>query len=277
VPRDRNGGYAGAVSRALPEALQVADRWHLLENASAAFLAAVRRQMPAIHRAVGATVLDPGLLTAAERLQYEGFQRRKQINRMVRHMADEGIPIKRIVRTTGFSRGLIRRIIRGEREDVFRVRQNSLTPWLPLLERQWAAGCRNGAQLWRRLRAAGFGGSLRVVGEWATRQRRVETAGPSGSGMCLPARRIAQFMTSARQHLSKAEAVLVARIEAALLDATLVVQLHERARRPGNTNVQVRLRSPGSHWDPRDFVKAAPGTRYFTVTKVAWTSGRIGI
>ncbi len=228
VARDRNGGYAGAVTRALPEALQVADRWHLLENASAAFLAAVRRQMPAIHRAVGATALDPGLLTAAERLQYEGFQRRQQINRMVRHMADDGIPIKRIVRTTGFSRGLIRRIIRGEREDVFRVRQNSLTPWLPLLERQWAAGCRNGAQLWRRLRAAGFGGSLRVVGEWATRQRRAETAKPFGSGKCPPACRIAQFMTSARYHLSKADAVLVARIEVALPALAIARQLTDR-------------------------------------------------
>lgn len=69
VARDRNGGYGGAVSRALPYALQVTDRWHLLENASAAFLSAVRREMPAIRRTVGATALDPILLTAAERLQ----------------------------------------------------------------------------------------------------------------------------------------------------------------------------------------------------------------
>ena len=41
VARDRNGGYGGAVSRALPKAVQVADRWHLLENVSTAFLAAV--------------------------------------------------------------------------------------------------------------------------------------------------------------------------------------------------------------------------------------------
>lgn len=44
VARDRNGGYGGAVSRALPRAVQVADRWHLLENASQAFLAAVQRE-----------------------------------------------------------------------------------------------------------------------------------------------------------------------------------------------------------------------------------------
>ena len=216
VARDRNGGYGGAVARALPRAVQVADRWHLLENASAAFLAAVQRSLPVLRKAIGAQTLDPRLLTAAERLQYNGFRRRQETNAMVRRMASEGLPIKRIVRMTGLSRKLVRQILRGEREDIFRIRESSLTPWLPRLERDWAGGCRNGAELWRRLRADGFRGSLRVVGEWATRQRRAMQAMPSGPGKSPPARRIARLMTLGRDHLSKADAVLVARIEAAL-------------------------------------------------------------
>ncbi|MEH2483647.1 SH3-like domain-containing protein [Nitrobacteraceae bacterium AZCC 2146] len=43
VSRDRGGGYGEAVAKALPDAIQVADRWHLMENASAAFLNAVPR------------------------------------------------------------------------------------------------------------------------------------------------------------------------------------------------------------------------------------------
>jgi transposase len=38
VARDRGGGYGLAVQKALPKAVQVADRWHLIENASQAFL-----------------------------------------------------------------------------------------------------------------------------------------------------------------------------------------------------------------------------------------------
>src|ERR1700740_9982 len=57
--RDRGGGYGEAAARALPNAVQVADRWHLMENASAAFLKAVRRSMRAIRTAIGATTLNP--------------------------------------------------------------------------------------------------------------------------------------------------------------------------------------------------------------------------
>ncbi len=43
--RDRGGDYGQAATRAAPQAMQVADRWHLMQNASAAFLDAVRRSM----------------------------------------------------------------------------------------------------------------------------------------------------------------------------------------------------------------------------------------
>ena len=176
VSRDRGGGYGEAVARALPDATQVADRWHLMENASTAFLDAVRKSMRAIRVAVGATVIDPKLLTSAERLQYEGYLRREDTTAAILALAKDGEPIKRIVKRTGHSRKLVRQVIRGERTDVFRTRQSSLDVHLPWLDEQWGAGCRNGAELWRGLKARGFRGSLRVVGEWTTRRARAETA-----------------------------------------------------------------------------------------------------
>lgn len=41
----------------------------------------------------------------------------------------------------------MRQVIRGERHDVFRTRESSLDQHLPWLDDQWAAGCRNGAEL----------------------------------------------------------------------------------------------------------------------------------
>ena len=44
-----------------------------MENGSRAFLDAVRKSMRQIRSAIGATAIDPKLLTEAERLQYEGY------------------------------------------------------------------------------------------------------------------------------------------------------------------------------------------------------------
>ena len=98
VSRDRGGGYGEAAAKALPDAVQVADRWHLMENASAAFLNAVRRSMQVIRTAIGATTINPKLLTCAERLQYEGYLWRKQTNAAIMALVGDAAPLKEIIR-----------------------------------------------------------------------------------------------------------------------------------------------------------------------------------
>jgi len=126
VSRDRGGGYGEAAAKALPDAIQVADRWHLMENASAAFLDAVRRSMRVIRTAIGATTINPELLTCAERLQYQGYLRRKETKAAIMALVRDGVPLKEIVRRTGHSRKLVRQVSRGESTDIFRTRQSTL-------------------------------------------------------------------------------------------------------------------------------------------------------
>lgn len=235
VARDRGGGYGEAAAKALPHAVQVADRWHLMENASRAFLDAVRKSMRQTRTVIGATTIDPALLTAAERLQYEGYLRREETNAAILALSKNGIPIKQIVRQTGHSRKLVRQVIRGERTDVFRTRQSSLDLHLPWLDDQWASGCRNGAELWRRLKSRGFRGSLRVISEWATRRRRAERADARNLQRIPSARTIARLMTVGRDVLTKAETVTVAAIEAGvptLVEAReIIAEFHLMIRR----------------------------------------------
>ena len=213
VARDRGGGYGLAAQKALPKAVQVADRWHLMENASQAFLDAVRKSMRQIRTAIGATTINPALLTAAEKLQYEGYLRREETNAAILAMAKDGATIKEIVRSTGYSRGLVRKVLRGQRSDIFRVRSSSLEPYLPWLDEQWAAGRRNGSELWRSLKQQGFRGCLRVVNEWSGRRRRSEKMDASAISRTPSARTIARLMTNGRDQLSKAETVTVVAIE----------------------------------------------------------------
>jgi transposase len=192
ICRDRGPGYVAAANEAAPQARQVADRWHLFENASAAFLAAVRSEMPCLRRALAPSgPVDPATLTRAERLQWDGAQIRETLNRQILDLAGQGVPIRAMARTTGVSRQTIRKILRGQRHDTFRNRQSSLDPWSLALEAEWNAGCRVGAELWRRLKASCFAGSLRVVSEWTTRRRRDEklghAAGASMSARTTPA------------------------------------------------------------------------------------------
>lgn len=240
VARDRGGGYAQAAARALPHAEQVADRWHLMENASHAFLDAVRKSMRQVRMAVGTATVNPKLLTAAERLQYEGYLRREEANAVIRGLVGEGVPIKEIVRRTGHSRKLVRSVVRGQRTDIFRVRQTSLEPHQPWLEAQWDAGWRNGAELWRQLRLAGYGGGLRVVTEWATRRRRAEKV-ENGLGHAPAARTIVRLLTLERNNLTKAQTMTVAAIEERLPDLVeardVVESFHEMLRRKSNDDL----------------------------------------
>lgn len=202
-----------AAAAALPHAGQVADRWHLMENASNAFLDAVRKSMRQIRAAIGAATINPALLTAAERIQYEGYLRREDTNSAILGLAKQGVTIKEIVRRTGHSRGLVRKVLRGQHSDVFRVRESSLELYLPWLDAQWAAGERNATELRRRLKAQGFRGCRRVAAEWATRRRRADQVGGGALSRAPSARTIARLTTIGRDNLSKSETVTVAAIE----------------------------------------------------------------
>ena len=126
-------------------------------------------------------------------------------------------------------------MLRKSKRTVFQSGFAGAVSILPWLDDQWAAGCRNGAELWRRLTERGFRGSLRVISEWATRRRRAEKADAQNLQRIPSARTIARLMTIGRDVLTKAETVTVAAIEAGvpnLVDAReIIAEFHLIIRR----------------------------------------------
>jgi transposase len=204
ISRDRGGTYADAARRGAPGAVQVSDRWHLLENCSHALLDAVRRRRAEVRAAAweGAaqTETAPALplpMTSAERRHWDRWLRQRDTYDEVVRLRREGLPIKEIVRRLGIGRNTARRWLRGATPDPFRPRRSMLELHRAMLERRWAEGRHNGAQLWRELRDAGFRGGLRVVTEWATRQRLAGHPGRLGSSFAVPPiRRVARMLTA---------------------------------------------------------------------------------
>ena len=207
VSRDRDGDYGRAATEGASQAIQVADRWHLMENASAAFLEAVRRSMPPIRQALGSTVIKTALLTCAERIQYDGFVRQQAIKALAARVSRWSLPGKRPAAANWCAACCAAAMATCSAV--------GRTHWAPPCPGSRPNGTRTAttAQSWRRMRAGGFGGGLRVVTEWATRRRRGEKAGRIMSRTVPPARQVSRMMTIDREHSSKADAITVAAIE----------------------------------------------------------------
>jgi hypothetical protein len=111
------------------------DRWRVCWRTPAA----LSRRCAQADRRIRAAIINPDLLTTAERIQYEGYPRRERTNAAILTRRSRR-PIKEIVRETGHSPGLACRALRGQRSDVFRARQNCWSPILPESTRNGGSG-----------------------------------------------------------------------------------------------------------------------------------------
>jgi transposase len=104
-------------------------------------------------------------------------------------------------------------------------------PYVALLERRWAEGCRNGAQLWRETREAGFRGGQRVVTEWVTRQRLASQPERAASALAAPSRqRLALLLTGDPADWTSEERLYLERLFSLSPE---IATLHDLAQRFG--------------------------------------------
>ncbi|WP_429641972.1 ISL3 family transposase [Skermanella aerolata] len=198
VARDRAGAYADGVRTGAPEAIQVADRFHLLRNLGDAVGTALNRHHRDIRAAAKAATalqtLTPGILEPALPAPPPQPLRRSQQRSLDKQAArqarfDEVVALdakgwsrSRIARTLGLDRGTVHDWLKAGRLPSWQQPSGDSTVEVhgDYLRRRWDEGCHNGVRLWRELRERGFTGGASTVRDWL-RRLRAATPQPAGS------------------------------------------------------------------------------------------------
>ena len=226
VARDRAGAYADGVRQGAPDAVQVADRWHLLRNLGEAVRAVVDRHHAAIGRAAeqvsrrlanaaAASQVEPDRPrpSAAARHSQASYARRHARYEDAARLRAAGVSISRIAAQLGAERTTIRHWLRIGGAPRWRKppRASVLAPFHDRLERRWAEGCRNAALLWRELVQLGFPGRPGLVRAWAGQRRHGEPRAIAGqAGMqSLSARHVARLLMSDADALPNSQQAFV--------------------------------------------------------------------
>lgn len=178
VSRDRAGAYVEGTRTGAPQAQQVADRFHLLQNLVDALQRLLLRHHKSLTEAskqvrVPATIekatsTPPPAIEGVERrptTQEQQRQQRKERRHarfeQVQEWHRQGVSIHQIARNLKMHRRTVRQLIRAtelpERSPP-RRHPSQLDRYQDYLRERWEAGCHNAAQLYRELKEQGFTG-----------------------------------------------------------------------------------------------------------------------
>ncbi len=173
ISRDRASLYAQAATNAAPQAVQVADRWHLLHNMTEALMEALGPHHGLLNEAALAAVqveatpqpaqqedAPAAPVTRARQRQQQNRQRRLERYDLAMKKARDGLSQREIARQCGLSRKTIRRYLKADQfpERKRGLRHSSVEAHRDFIEQRWQQGCHNAAQLWRELQTRGFAG-----------------------------------------------------------------------------------------------------------------------
>jgi transposase len=158
VSRDRCGLYAQGARQGAPQARQVADRFHLLQN----LRASIEQQMTNVSRFAGRSLLPPAPGERRDVARQGRREARKEMFDRVQNLHIVGKSIRDISEETGLSR---RTVTKWVQSGVLHDRRPApLKPSSPsyfrdFLLRQWEAGNRLGRHLFHDIKQRGYTGS----------------------------------------------------------------------------------------------------------------------
>jgi len=172
ISRDRAGLYADGANRGAPQAIQVADRFHLLCNLTSAVERVLEQKRGVLAKAVPPTPPEPtpasppegsppAAKTKSEQASEERRQRRLERYNEVVALHKQGMSQIEISCTLHLERKTIRRFLRaGQFPERAKPRRKppGVHAFQEYLTRRWAEGCHNATKLWHEIQAQGYAG-----------------------------------------------------------------------------------------------------------------------
>jgi len=214
ICRDRAGAYAEGARDGAPDAIQVADRWHLWHNLGEYAEKAVAAHRSCLTRPAGAPQdgsggpASPGQGTPPAEPEglrdVCGRERRLVTRTRDRHAAIHGLLAagnseREAARILGLSRGTVHRFAAApsaaELLGKATSRQTKLDRYKPFLRQRWNEGITSAVALHAELQAKGWQGSVQAVERYVRPFRAMTTAPPPGP--VIPAtRQITRWLLS---------------------------------------------------------------------------------
>lgn len=245
IARDRGGAYAEGARAGAPEAVQVADRWHLLHNLAdalgevlagehAALREAAQSPPPATAEAgcpapAAASPDPPSARDRRSRREREqsaqARERRLALYHELRQRHQEGLTARQIAVHLGISRTTASKYLKSETFPERKARATppgSVAPYAEYLRRRWDEGCHNTKQLWRELREQGYTGQPVAVWRFTLRWRDRDADAPGGGKRTrdgsVPAhpapRAVVWWLLGTRETLTEEQAAFLERLKA---------------------------------------------------------------
>ena len=202
--RDRSNIYREALAKGAPEAIQIADRWHLMRNLAQTIEEFLLRKGPALREAAapeaapedksdgafGSGPIMPNRPRTHDRRIEEAARKRHErlvrqwenIRRLYLAKAD----LRHICRVLGVSARTAYRykdLTEPPPRRSHGRRRSVLDPYVPYLLERWGEGCRNGKRLYREIRGRGYANSEETCARFIAQLRRAEARGQPPSSV----------------------------------------------------------------------------------------------
>jgi transposase len=172
VSRDRGSEYASAASRGAPQAIQVADRFHVAKNLSEAvadLLARVLTELKDSPQAEAQGSVEEWRPAAGEQVNQAISTHRAEREVRYQHVErlhQQGLTSQQIAHQLGMYDRTVRHWLkRGVAPDVRprRKQQSDFDAYAPYVLKRWEEGEHNGTHLWQEIAAQGYPGSQRMA------------------------------------------------------------------------------------------------------------------